>query len=442
MAMTSPQTVLTVGLGPDDAYWLSRIDRPERFRFQSIGDFDRADNPELCRPREFIAAAIDEIKHLRERPAGIVGFDDYPASLLALAIGNAIGLPGPRLESALMCSHKAWCRLLQRQAVPRSTPRFQIFDPRRRYRPRELELRFPFWLKPVKSSMSYLGFRIGTFAQFERACASARASLPRYVAAFDELVEFSGLKPPSGGAGIGADWLIAEELLRGRQCTFEGLVHQGEVTTLGIVDSIRLPNRVSFKRFDYPSRVSEAERREMSLIADRVIRQAGVDNGLFNIEFFLDRSRPAPMIIEVNPRFSPQFSDLYQKVDGALSHQYVVELAAGMTPSIVTGRGRHKVAASCVLRVAEDKIVRRAPSKTDIAGLQKIVPDAHVYLTARSGDRLSELVQDSFTYRYGLVHLGAANRRELSERLSHAIRLLPYELLPPGKESRKHGRMV
>jgi hypothetical protein len=68
------------------------------------------------------------------------------------------------------------------------------------------------------------------------------------------------------------------------------------------------------------------------------------------------------------------------------------------------------------------------------------MPDAHVYLTAKSGDRLSELVQDSFTYRYGLVHLGAANRQELSERLSQAIRLLRYELLPTGKESRKHGR--
>ena len=443
--MTEPRrgqkkTILTVGLSPDDAYWLSRIDRPERFCFRSIGRFAEADNPELCKPRRFVADAIAEIKRRNMRPDGIVGFDDYPASLLALAISNRLGLPGPRLESALLCSHKAWSRLLQKEIVPQSVPAFQVVDPTRRYRPSDLELRFPFWLKPVKSSMSYLGFRISRFEDFERACETARRELPRYVAAFDEFMEMSSISVPAGGHGIGANWLIAEELMGGRQCTLEGFGDRGKTIVFAIVDSIRLPNRVSFKRFDYPSGMGKAEISEMSRIAERVMQHVGYDGGLFNIEFFLDRRRDAPMIVEINPRFSPQNSDLYHKVDGVLNHQFVVELAAGLQPSIKSRAGGHRIAASCVLRVGGDRIVRRAPSAADIKRLKKSIPDAHVYLTAKSGDRLSDLAQDMYTFRYGLVHLGADNRRHLKQRLRLALKHLPYVLEPVSQDLRASRR--
>ncbi|MGH6931042.1 MAG: ATP-grasp domain-containing protein [Dongiaceae bacterium] len=420
---------MTVGLGADDAYWLSRINRIERFKFVPIGEFEQADNPELCKPGEFVASAMAAIAKMHEKPAGIAGFDDYPASLLALAIAGRAGLPGPSLVSALLCSHKAWSRLVQRHVVPRSVPNFQIIDPWRPHRPADLLLPFPFWLKPVKSSMSYLAYRVNSIIEFERVCAAARENLPRYVAAFDELIAMSRLTPPPGGSGVSGSWLIAEELLGGRQCTLEGFVRGGTVTVLAIVDSVRLPNRVSFKRFDYPSRASATESRQMTKIAETVMRNVGFDGGLFNIEFFLDRRRSAPMIIEINPRFSPQYSDLYHKVDGVLSHQYVIELAAGLAPSVEKGKGSHKIAASCVLRVPDDRIVRRVPSETEITRLKDAIPDTHVYLTARPGDRLSELVQDTLTYRYGLVHLGAANRTELRKRLIHAMKMLPYDLV-------------
>src|SRR5262244_811502 len=83
-----PLLVLTVGLTPTDAYWLRRIERLQRFRFQPIGDFTQADNPEVCRPREFVAGAVRDARRLDQKPAGIVAFADYPATLLALAIAD------------------------------------------------------------------------------------------------------------------------------------------------------------------------------------------------------------------------------------------------------------------------------------------------------------------------------------------------------------------
>jgi len=425
-----PRLVLTVGLAPHDAYWLARIDRPERFRYVALGDFAQADNPELCRPRAFVAAAVRQARRLGERPAGVVAFDDYPASLLALAVARELGLPGPSLAAAVACSHKAWSRVLQRAAAPSAVPRFQVIDPHRVYRPGDLELPFPFWLKPVKSSMSYLGFRIAGFADFERALAASRAGLPRYTAAFGELMKMAPPRLPAGAARIGADWLIAEELLAGRQCTLDGMMRGGRMNVIGVVDSIRLPNRVSFARFDYPSALPGALQDSMGAIAERVLRRIGFDDGLFNIEFFVDSRHGRPMIIEINPRFSPQFSDLFQKVDGTLTHQYVVELATGEAPSLTRRAGRHRVAASCVLRSDTDLLVKRAPGQRDVARVEAALPDAHVSVLAGTGDRLSDLAQDSYTFRYGLIHLGARDKTDLQGKLRRAKRLLRYEFAP------------
>ena len=425
-----PRTVLTVGLTDHDAHWLARIDRPERYRFMPIGDFAQADNPELCQPRAFIAAALDEARRLKDPPVGVVAFDDYPASVLAAAIAERLGLPGPSLAAVVACSNKGWSRTLQQAAAPEAVPRFQVLDPHRSYRPAELELAFPFWLKPVKSSMSYLGFRIGSFAEFERALRLCRAGLPAYTAAFQELMEMAPASLPTTAPRGRADWLIAEELLGGRQCTLDGVVFHGELAVIGIVDSIRLRNRVSFARFDYPSRLRRSTQASMAEIARRVLRGIGFDNGLFNLEFFVDDAGLRPMIIEINPRFSPQFSDLFQKVDGTLTHQYAVEIAVGERPALMRQRGRHRVAASCVLRVDKDCVVEQVPSQHDIAQLQAAIPDTHVQITTDAGRRLSESVQDSYTYRYGLIHLGASDRRDLQAKLERAKRLLPYRLRP------------
>lgn len=423
------RTLLTVGATTADLRWLRRIKNAERYRFVQLGDFAAADNPELCRPREFIEAALAEVRGLPEAPAGIVAFDDYPASLLAVAIAERLGLPGPPLAAVVACNNKAWSRLLQANAAPEAVPRFQLIDPHRAWRPGELELDFPFWLKPIKSSMSYLGFRIAGYADFEQALIRARAGLPAYSAAFQEFMEMAPPPPSMRIPGLRADWLIAEELLAGRQCTFDGAMHGGELHPIGIVDSIRLPNRVSFTRFDYPSRLPRAAQDAIIDVAGRVLRRIGFDHGLFNIEFFVDRYG-APSIIEINPRFSPQFTDLFEKVDGLLSHQYVVELAAGEPPSLSRRRGRHRIASSCVLRVDDDHLVERVPTTSDIVRLRRRFPDAHVEITTPQGRRLSDSVQDSYTHRYGLIHLGARDRRDLQTKLARAKRLLPFRLKP------------
>src|SRR5262249_36843908 len=260
--------------------------------------------------------------------------------------------------------------------------------------------------------------------------ALSRVGLAAYSAAFQEFINMAHAPVSAEAQAIRADWLIAEELLSGRQCTLDGMMFEGNLTLIGVVDSIRLPNKVSFARFDYPSHLSRATQEKMVDIAARALRCIGFDNGLFNIEYFVNDRGDTPKIIEINPRFSPQFSDLFEKVDGTLTHQYVVEMATGERPQVTRRRGAHRIAASCVLRVARDHVVARAPTARGIARLRAAVPATHVDVTTEAGQRLSEPAQDSYTYRYGLIHLGARDRRDLKRKLAKAKKLLRFRLKP------------
>jgi hypothetical protein len=429
MSRGEQRLILMVGVSSKEEEWLSRVEG-DRFRFEDLGDFAAADDPFICRPRRFVRQAMAEARRSFPSAAGVVAFDDYPASLLSLAVANRLGLPGASLKSALTANHKAWSRVFQRQIAPASVPKFQVIDPSRTYRARDLKLAFPFWLKPVKGAMSFLGHRVNSLDEFHAAMAKAQRELPPYARAFNEMLEM--IAAPLNGAygAVRGDWMIAEEMMSGHQCTLDGLMEQGRFHLLGIVDSIRLPNRVSFGRFELPSRLPRRVQQEMAEIAERVMRGLGYRHGVFNIEFFADPKSGPPKIIEVNPRLSPQFTDLYANVSGRSLYQHVVQAAAGLPVDVCREKSVYPYSASCVLRRMDDCLVRRVPSQRVLRKVRKRIPGTDVVLTAEEGDRLSDLMQDSYSFRYGWINLGAKSRAELRHRYKRALKMLKFEFEP------------
>jgi hypothetical protein len=239
----------------------------------------------------------------------------------------------------------------------------------------------------------------------------------------------STVLPPAELAGATGEWLIAEELIGGRQCTLEGYFARGRMGILGIEDSVRTVNRKSFARFEHPSSLPADARGRMAQVAERVMRRAGFDDGIFNIEFFVGRDG-RPKIIEINPRLCLQFADLYAKVDGRLTHQVLVELATGLVPEPPRRPGPYRVAASFVLRTPRDCIVRHVPSAEEVARVNELYPETHVHALAMPGERLSDHAQDSYSFRYGLVHAGAESRRSLHARFARIMEMLRFELEP------------
>lgn len=378
------------------------------------------------RPGEFDALRfIDEaVTSFRaRRPDGVMASDDYPGSLVAAAIARELGLRGPDPAAVLRCQHKYYSRLLQRSTVPGAVPEFTLLDPAR-LDGEVTALRYPVFVKPVKSFFSILARPVGGPAELRRLAGEAAVHLREFVRPFDQLLARYTTLPLRGGL------LLAEEPMRGAQVTVEAYLAGGEGEVVGVTDSVMYPGTISFARFEYPSVLPADVQRRMGEVALSVGRAAGLDHTLFNVEMFYDPERDAVRIIELNPRMCPQFADLMEKVNGVNTYEIALALALGDRPVVRRPGAPFQVAASFVLRRFQDARVRRVPGEPDLAALATALPDARVKVLCRVGHRLSEELQDGMSFRYAVVNLGGRDRDHLRARFETAMSHLPFGFDP------------
>jgi hypothetical protein len=220
--------------------------------------------------------------------------------------------------------------------------------------------------------------------------------------------------------------VVEVELLEGHQATLDGYVVGGEVEIVGVVDSIMFPGTLAFRRFEYPSALPGPVQTRMAQAATAVIRGLGFDHGYFDVEFMYNRRTDALHIIEVNPRVSSQFADLYEKVDGFNTYVGLLELALDRRPRTARRQGRYNVAASCLLRRFQDARVIKVPSPGDVERVRQLWPDVRIEVLAREDGRLSQELQDGSSYRYGLLNIGAQDRDEILRIFEWCRAALPF----------------
>jgi len=380
----------------------------------------------------FLTETIHEIRSRRAEFRGVVGIDDFPASMLAALVAETFGFPFPSFESLFLCHHKYYSRLRQREAAPEATPRFHVVDISRPLTPSDNPMPFPVFVKPVKSYLSILGRRLETFQDLARVRAEAPLRLGPVARMFDALVGVSTLDGKY--RAVPASALLLEELLQGHQVTLDGYVHGGQVVLLGVVDSVFFPGTLSFARFEYPSRLPPRVQERMGHIAERVIRHVGLDRTFFNMEFFYRQEDDSIWIIEINGRMASQFAPLYRMLHGIDLYAMQLDMTLGKDPSGTAvwspGRKADGVSASFVLRRFEDGQVTRVPSPEDLGRFRERFPDAFVEILVQEGKRLSDELQDDESYRYALVDLCAGNWEELQKKWDEAAGLLPFTFAP------------
>ena len=359
---------------------------------------------------DLAADPLDEIDAILAKVAGIklaavISTDDYPGSALAAVVAERLGLPGPSPEVTLICQHKYLSRLAQVKLAPEAVPSFALIDVADGA-PLPDDLRFPLFVKPVKSFFSIGAEKVWSASELA-ALFSRWARLDQFFLPLDRMLE------RYTGATIGTQRLIAEGLLKGEQVTVEGYVYGGKAGIIGVVDSVMFPGTLAFSRFDYPSALPNDVQARMGEIAARVIEGIGFDNGLFNIEMMYDADTDRVSIIEINPRMASQFADLYEKVDGTSSYTVLLDIAQRRAPRFTRRQGRYDFAASMVLRSFEDYVVAALPSEADIERLALVYPDIRVELHGTFGRKLSDELQDGRSYRYGIVNLGGSDRADV-----------------------------
>lgn len=383
--------------------------------YESVGLW-KALRFDVCRYLDAVADA-----HRARGLAGILATGDYPGCIFGAYLGERLGLPTPRSRDAVRLSHKFYSRQLQQQLVPEATPAFEALNPWSPRPPRTLS--YPYFVKPVKGTMSIRAQMVHDSQQLERAL---KFSLREQVRGWALLRPFAQLLSIYFPKPVPAHAFVAEAPLRGQQVTVDGFVQNGEVTVMGIVDSIMYPGTMSFQRFEYPSALPAGVQDRMTEITIRLMRGAGLDHSCFNLELFYDPERDAIAIIELNPRMSYQFSDLFERVDGMSSFAVQLALATGRPVVWPRGSGPDRAAASFVMRRFSDAQVLAIPQVAQLAELKQRVPSAHVKILCAPGERLSDHDQDVGSYRYCITNLAAPSREELHARYAIAEQLLQF----------------
>jgi len=417
------KNVFLIGLNEFHRAKLDTISHAEEYAFHGL--LDEPHKNEDYNIPGYLAAAERKLKSFDGPIDAVVGYMDFPISTMLPILCERFGLRSASLESVLKCEHKYWSRLEQYKAIPGHAPGVAAVDPFDDESVAAIPFAYPYWLKPVKSSGSQLGFRVTDAAALKRAIGEIRAGIAKLAEPFNFVLGHVDLPPEV--APVDGYHCVAEEIIGGRQCTLKGCVFQGEVLYHGIVDSIRAPNRSSFLRYEYPSRLPPGVRREMMELGERILRHVGFDNAGFNIEFFWDRPRDGIWLLEINTRVAQHHSDLFEKVDEVTNQEAPVQVALGRRPDMPHRRGRFRRAATFFLRRYSDARVTRVPAPAEIAAIEREIPGTVIHLQVKPGMRLSELFeQDSYSYALALIYIGAQSEKQLLERYREATARLRF----------------
>lgn len=353
---------------------------------------------------------------------GVIGTGDYPACMLAAGIASRLGLPTPALRDIVLLSHKFYSREVQKKHAPDATPHYATIDPFR-LNGASQELNYPIFVKPVKGTMSIRAQLVHGRAELRRAL---RFSLRERVAKCLLLRPYQHLLKTYSDGRVPAHHFIAEAPLKGAQVTIDGFVHNAAATVMGIVDSLMYSGTICFERFEYPSRLPASVQKRMAEIAVRTIEGSGLDQACFNIEMFYDGEHDRVSIIEINPRMSYQFGDLYERVDGTNTYEIQLSLATRTAPWWRKGRGKCGAAASFVMRLFSDAVPVALPSAEEISRVEARFPGIQVRLLCTVGERLSAQDQDVGSFRYCIVNMGASNAAQLHADYAEVRTMLKF----------------
>lgn len=379
------------------------------------------------------------LRRFRATPLdGVASTDDYPGSALASIVARKLGLPCVSPAASLLCQHKYHSRHAQRATVPEATPAFELISTATTSAapspflslsgPASLD--YPVFIKPVKSFFSVGASRVDTPATL--ATALRVATLPQpFFAPFEKLLRQHCRLDMAGH-------VLAEALLEGVQVTLEGYANGGEIHVLGVVDSLMYPGTKSFQRFEYPSRLPLPIQQRMAEVARRTMSHVGYDAGLFNIEMMYDAQSDSVAIIEINPRMSSQFADLFEKVDGFNTYSILLDLAVGRAPRPSWRNGNYAVAASWALRSFENLRALQVPTLADLASVHAVHPDARIEILTSPGRKLSQEMQDGGSYRYAVINVGGRDDADLRGCLRDCLARLPF-IFEPVRDRRAAG---
>lgn len=365
---------------------------------------------------------------------GVTSNDDHWGALLAALIAQALGLPGIDPKVFVTCQHKALFRQAEQSIRPQHAPWFEVLEPKTA--PSQVHaLRYPAFVKPVKSSFSVLARHVRSpqamreaihFTAFEKL---AQHVALRSVHQLHQHVMGDQVHMPSLRA------MLVESPMQGYQINIDGYALNGNIHFVGIVDSHMFPGTHAFKRFEFPTRLSADAIEAAYSTARSLLKGLAYNHGFFNVEAFVRPNTSAPGwhidIIEVNPRMARQLSSLYANGLGFNCWQALLALSCGLP--VKAAQGATKPHAASFVQRSFDGQLPATPSAQQVARVLQHYPDARLqlYLKPRGLGKAREIKWVG-SYRYAVTNMAASSRAELFAQYDQLIEMLGWR--PDGHE--------
>ncbi|GAB2500064.1 ATP-grasp domain-containing protein [Nocardiopsis aegyptia] len=414
--------VFVVGMEEHNRQVLLRTPSAEHCRFHELLPLEelRDDKVDI---EEMLAKARRILDGFDGSVDAIVGYWDFPVTLMVPILCAEYGLRSPALESVVRCEHKYWSRLEQSKVIDEH-PAFALVQLDDTEPP---ELGFPMWVKPVKSASSDLAFRVDDDRDFEEALRKLREGIDRIGVPFEQILAHVDLPPEI--ASVGGRSCLAEAALHGVQVAVEGYVHQGEPVVYSTLDSVDYPGSPAFLCHRYPSELPEEVSRRMAEVATKAIRQVGLDNTLFSVEFFYDPVEDRLDVVEINPRHSQAHAELFELVDGIPNHERMLRLALGRSPDLPAGGGEYAVAGQWFhRRFGEDGVPVRVPTDEEVRELEEALPGVSIEIVPDRGVPLTELdAQDSYSFELAKITIGAQDGVAMRAKYERCVEGMRFE---------------
>lgn len=411
----SKKNIFIIGFNEFNENELNTIKGAENYNFIPLITEEQIKSEEKPNLQNSLNKARTKLNNFKDPIDGLITFFDFPFTLITFRLVEEYDLNGPSLKSGIKCEHKYWSRRLQQEVMPENIPNFTAVNPFKNNKLEDIELKPPFWLKPVKSYGGQLGFKIKEQKDLDAALNQLRQNINYFADPFNYILSFIDL--PEEISHIDGNYCIAEELIGGHQCTLSGYVHNNKAHAYGVVDSVNYPNTHSFFYYLLPSELPEDVQKRMAEIGKKVMEYIGFNNSTFNIEFYYNEENDEIKLLEINPRMSQSHSDLYAKVTGHSNHQVLVDLAQGKVPDFKHEKGPFNYAAKFHHRHFHDGIVKHFPDEKELEKIKKEYPYTYVIPHVKTGERLSDIpYQDSYSYRDVIIYTGAGSKKELMKK--------------------------
>lgn len=324
---------------------------------------------------------------------GVIAFNDS-TSLLASTVSKVYSLPSSNPTSLCQIQHKAFFlkQLNQKNYIPQTI----LIDPKNKNWPDNV--RKDSFIKPTKGSLSEGALKIENDSK-------QNIVLPKIKLSNFEKSFFKKY------FDLPLNQFILQPYINQRQFTLDGLIYHGEITNLGITESIYDKQKGSFIRFDFPIFFSQIISEKLNLIIKEIVKKFDFNNSLFNLEFFLSKN-DVITIIELNTRPSIVFEDFYKQYFEKSMTEMMIDISLNKKPQLKIIKEK-LYCKSYILRKYTDYMVTSIPNKKYLSDLIKNNSLENIKILGKKNKKLSQQRQDSYSYRYAIIDICGKSDKEI-----------------------------